>query len=127
MRHHVVKTVSHQLPQCFTVICLLVFFHYFQVFCFVYCSVIFLLMPNAYGIKLCNQTSEPNKCRIFFQRQGWEKFFVMHLLLKIKVFPENMGIGLDKKNKKNIFFHFGGSIRTPPTWGPPKNQKICQL
>ena len=23
-----------------------------------------------------------------------------------------MGIGLDKKNKKNIFFDFGGSIRT---------------
>ena len=51
----------------------------------------------------------------------------MHLLLKIKVFPENMGIGLDKKDKTNIFFDFGGSIRTPPTWGPPKNRKICQL
>ena len=61
-------------------------------------------------------------CNFFFKDRVGKPIY-MHLLLKIKVFPQNMGIGLDKKNKKNIFFHFGGSIRTPPTWGPPKNRK----
>ena len=54
-------------------------------------------------MKLYNQTSDTNECRIFFEdRVG--KPICMHLLLKIKDFPENMGIGLDKKDKTNIFF-----------------------
>ena len=46
---------------------------------------------------LCNQTSDPNECVIFFFKDRVGKPIFMHLLLKIKVFPENMGIGLDKK------------------------------
>ena len=55
-------------------------------------------------MKILNLTSDQNECRIFFQRQGWET----HLI------AQNMGIGL---NKKYLFFHFGGSIRTPPNLG----------
>ena len=54
----------------------------------------------------------PTNVDFFFKDRVGKPIF-MHLLLKIKVFPENMGIGLDKKYKKNIFFDFGGSIWTP--------------
>ena len=61
-------------------------------------------LNSVYGMKLCNQTSDPNEWVIFFFKDRVGKPIFMHLLLKIKVFPENMGIGLDKKYKKNIFF-----------------------
>ena len=79
-------------------------------------------------MKLLNLTSDPNECWFFFFKDRVGKPIYIHLLLKIKVFPENMGIGLDKKKqKKYFFFHFGGSVRNPPTWDPPKNRKMCQL
>ena len=55
-------------------------------------------------MKLCNATSDPNECRIFLFKDRVGKPIYMHLLLKINVFPENMGIGLDKKDKKNYTF-----------------------
>ena len=48
-------------------------------------------------MKLLNLTSDPNECVIFFFKYRVGKTIFMHLLLKIKVFPENMDIGLDKK------------------------------
>ena len=48
-------------------------------------------------MKLLNQTSDPNKWGIFLFEDRFEKPILMHLLLKIKVFPENMGIGLEKR------------------------------
>ena len=52
--------------------------------------------PYVYGMKLCNMTSDPNECVIFFFKDRVGKPIFMHLLLKIKVFPENMGMMLDK-------------------------------
>ena len=46
----------------------------------------------------------PQRMRNFFFKDSVGKYIFMHLLLKIKVFPENKGIGLDKKYKQNIFF-----------------------
>ena len=43
-------------------------------------------------MKLCNQTSDPNECGFFFFKDRVGKPTYLHLLLKIKVFPENMGI-----------------------------------
>ena len=45
----------------------------------------------------------------FFFKDRFRKPIYMHLLLKIIVFPENMGMRLDKKEKKKI--DYGG-------WGP---------
>ena len=44
------------------------------------------------GIKLCNQTSDPNEYVIFFKDRVGKPIY-MHLLLKIKVFPKNIGLG----------------------------------
>ena len=52
---------------------------------------------NIYGMKLCKQTIWPQRTRKFIFKTRFGKPFYMHLLLKIKVFPQNMGIGLDKK------------------------------
>ena len=59
-------------------------------------------------MKLCNQTSDPDKCRIFFFKDRLGKPIYMHLLLKLKVFPQ-------------IFFFFsssfGGVHTAPPNLG----------
>ena len=73
-------------------------------------------------MRILNQTSDPNEYVIFFFKDRVGKPIYMHLLLKIKVFPENMGIELDKKTKIIWGIH-----TDPPTWGPPVNWKICQL
>ena len=73
-------------------------------------------------MKLLKQRCDPQKCAFFFSKIG-----LGNLFLKIKVFPENMGIGLEKKTKKIFFLILGGPYGPPKTWGPPKNWKICQL
>ena len=68
-----------------------------------------------YGMKLLNQTSDPNKWGIFFQRQGWETYFYAPVV-KNKSFSWNMCIGVDKKSK-TFFFSFWGVNTDPPNLG----------
>ena len=48
-------------------------------------------------MKLCNQTSDLNDCRFFFKDRVGKPIY-MHLLLKIKVFPENQA----RQQQKNL-------------------------
>ena len=62
----------------------------------------------------------------FLQRQGWETYLYA-LLLKLKVFPENMGIRLEKKNKKIFLFILGAPYGPPQPGVRPKIGKISQV
>ena len=56
------------------------------------------------------------------------KHVYMHLLLKIKDFPENMGIRLDKRNKQIFVFDFGGVHTAPPNLGSAqKSENLSTL
>ena len=54
-------------------------------------------------------------------------FFALEVRDLILTFSENSPITYLKKIKNKKKFDCGGSIWTPPTWGPPKIPKICQL
>ena len=78
-------------------------------------------------MKLCNQISDPNECVIFFFKDRVVKPIFMHLLLKRKVFPENMGIGLDKKTNLIFFLILGGPYGPPQPGVRPKIGKFVNF
>ena len=57
-----------------------------------------------------------------FSKTGFGKPIYMQMLLKIKVFPENMGIGLDKKDKNKQKW-FWGAHTDPPNLGSAQKSK----
>ena len=67
-------------------------------------------------MKLCNQTSDPNECRIFFQRQGWETYSYAPVA-KTKSFSWKYGYRATQKRQNKYFFWFWGVHTDPPNPG----------
>ena len=57
-------------------------------------------------MKLCNQTSDPNECRHFFQIQGWETYLIAPVVKNKKYSSKYRYRARQKKQnkKKNDFW-----------------------